>query len=88
MMARTASDRERLVLRASGAPLPPVLEDGGAREASRERERASEEDGGVPIVVNGMDADVDADADEDEDLEGVLVDGEDIGPGHVARQEH
>lgn len=60
------------------APPPPVLE--------------------VPsVVMDGLDgAEVevdepdegDADADADADAEGVLVDGEDIGPGSVARQEH
>ena len=58
-----------------------------------------EREGRMPIVVRGVDgaevdldadadADVDADADADADEEGVLVDGEDIGPGSVARQEH
>ena len=69
-----------------GAPPPPVL--GG----SFDRAPVPVEDV-VPIIVNGVDGaelevEVDADTDADVDAEGVLVDGEDIGPESVARQEH
>ena len=47
----------------------------------------------MPIVVNDVDGgevepEVYLDAEDDADEEGVLVDGEDIGPGHVVHQEH
>ena len=77
-----------------GAPPPPILDSPPAAPPSS---AADAEDDGVPIVVNAVDgAEVDADQDPEADLdaeveaddEGVLVDGEDIGPGSVARQEH
>ena len=79
-----------------GAPPPPVLDSPPAPSSPPVRP-ADNEDDGVPIVVSGVDgsevgldvdADLDLDADADADDEGVLVDGEDIGPGSVARQEH
>ncbi|PIL30690.1 transporter [Ganoderma sinense ZZ0214-1] len=79
-------------MRGEGAPPPPVLQAdevfnpalGGA---------VLEEVAPMPIVVNDEDGaevepDLDLDADPDEDEEGVLVDEEDIGPGHVVHQEH
>ncbi|KAI1791523.1 kinase-like domain-containing protein [Ganoderma leucocontextum] len=66
-----------------GAPPLPVLQadDAPSVEAVEMAE--------MPIVVNDVDgAEVEPDVDADADEEGVLVDGEDIGPGHVVRQEH
>ena len=45
--------------------------------------------GPAPAVDLGAEGEAEADGEgEEADDEGVLVDGEDIGPGHVARQEH
>ena len=68
-----------------GAPPPPVLAD--EVPTVETPEPASP----MPIVVNGVDGaefEPDVDGEVEGDEEGVLVDGEDIGPGHVVRQEH
>ncbi|TBU41074.1 kinase-like protein, partial [Dichomitus squalens] len=82
-----------------GAPPPPALQGEGEEGLPVSVSLASplvgrvEEEARMPIVVSGvegaegeLEGDLDTDADADE--EGVLVDGEDIGPGSVARQEH
>ena len=85
-----------------GAPPPPVLDSDGRTGSATPSRRGSADDAEVlPIVVSGVDGrevavevdadpevDVDVEGRENADAEGVLVDGEDIGPGHVARQEH
>ena len=79
-------------MRGEGAPPPPVLQaDEGATPAV-DAAAAMEEVAPMPIVVNDVDGgevepEVYLDT-EDVDEEGVLVDGEDIGPGHVVHQEH
>ncbi|TFK79030.1 kinase-like protein [Polyporus arcularius HHB13444] len=77
-----------------GAPPPPVVDNPPVPPSPASRPVDTGDDT-VPIVVNGVDgaefeADVDAylDADAEAEDEGVLVDGEDIGPGSVVRQEH
>ena len=86
-----------------GAPPPPVLQDESAapsRMPSEDDGQGEPMSMSMSIVANGVDAvgadvdadvvdvDVDVEGEEHADDEGVLVDGEDIGPGHVARQEH
>ncbi len=77
-----------------GAPPPPVVDNPPVPPSPAVRPVDTGDDT-APIVVNGVDgtefeADVDAylDADAEAEDEGVLVDGEDIGPGSVVRQEH
>ncbi|KAI0668409.1 kinase-like domain-containing protein [Trametes maxima] len=78
-------------MRGEGAPaapvLPPADESTSLPDVAPTPFPAEDE---VSPALADMDADVDddADADIDGDDEGVLVDGEDIGPGSVARQEH
>ncbi|KAI0355079.1 kinase-like protein [Trametes cingulata] len=86
--ARVAELWEDAWMRGEGAPPPPVLlpAEEGVPAATAEVAPLSAED------ESEADGDADADAEgegegEVED-EGVLVDGEDIGPGSVARQEH
>ncbi|KAM5542765.1 hypothetical protein V8D89_003726 [Ganoderma adspersum] len=75
-----------------GAPPPPVLQADDVFNPAIEP-MAMEEIAPMPIVVNDVDGgevepEVYLDAEDDADEEGVLVDGEDIGPGHVVHQEH
>ena len=80
-------------MHAEGAPPPPVLQaDEGATPAV-DAAAAMEEVAPMPIVVNDVDGgevepELYLDAEDDADEEGVLVDGEDIGPGPVVHQEH
>ncbi|KAI0737968.1 kinase-like domain-containing protein [Daedaleopsis nitida] len=80
-----------------GAPPPPVLDAPSSAYLEPMPLPLPAEDEVVPIIVNCVDgsqvvvdvsAYVDVDAEAEADEEGVLVDGEDIGPGSVARQEH
>ncbi|KAI0373201.1 kinase-like protein, partial [Pilatotrama ljubarskyi] len=82
--ARVAELWEDGWMRGEGAPPPPVLPPPDDALPVAEAEA-----GPVPLPAEDeSEVDVDVDAEVDADDEGVLVDGEDIGPGSVARQEH
>ncbi|KAI0628759.1 kinase-like domain-containing protein, partial [Trametes polyzona] len=81
-----------------GAVPPPVLatpSSFGASEAPASELAPPTLDASPPLSAPAtdegdgqLDGELDAECDADVDDEGVLVDGEDIGPGSVARQEH
>lgn len=78
-------------MRGEGAPLAPSQFPVDGDVAPTDIDDKSESgDVTSQADVNGrsdIDADADMDADADDD-DGVIVDGDDIGPGSVARQEH
>ncbi|TCD67992.1 hypothetical protein EIP91_011661 [Steccherinum ochraceum] len=77
-------------MRGEGAPVPPPPPASFSTEVAvlACEEQAFTESPKSDRFGEGPSAEMDEDEDDEDDGEGVLVDGEDIGPEHVTRQEH